>query len=445
MAYRIETDSLGQVKVPQDAYYGPQTQRAVENFPVSDLRLQPKFIWAQGVIKKAAALANMDATRLDRKIGEAIVTAAEEVISGKFNDQFVVDVYQAGAGTSQNMNANEVIANRAIEILGGARGDYQLIHPNDHVNMAQSTNDTIHTAIHIAALAAIEPDLLDSLKGLADALSDKAEAFDPIIKSGRTHLQDATPIRLGQEFSGYASMIDHGITRVQVATDAIKELNIGGTAVGTGINADPEYARRMINYINEITGLDFRPVENAFEGMQNTDAIVELSGALRTVATSLIKIADDLRLLSSGPRTGLNEINLPAVQPGSSIMPGKVNPVVAEMMNMICYQVMGNDMTVVRAGQAGQLELNVMMPVIGYNILHAIKILTNGVQTFTERCIKGITANESVCEAYAERSLSIVTALSPHIGYLEAARLAKQALDEDRPIREVVLEETSLS
>ncbi len=440
MEVRIDHDSLGDVHVPKDAYWGPQTQRAVENFPISGLRLQPAFIRAQAIIKRACAKANMELGELDEEIGEAIVKAAEEILDGKLLDQFVVDVYQAGAGTSQNMNANEVIANRAIELLGGQKGDYPRVHPNDHVNRGQSTNDTIPTAIHIAGLEEITHKLLPALETLRAALAEKAAEFDGIIKAGRTHLQDAVPMRLGQEFGAYARMIELGSERVRRASQELVELAIGGNAVGTGINTPEGYKELTVKYINEGTGLSFRPAENPFEAIQNRDAVVNVSGALRTVATSINKIADDLRLLASGPTTGLNEINLPAVQPGSSIMPGKVNPVLAEMMNMVCYGAMGCDHVVSRAGQAGQLELNVMMPVMAYYFLHAIEILMNGAQAFTERCVRGITVNEEVCKAYAEGTPQVVTALSPYIGYEKAAEVLKEALAHDRTIREVVRE-----
>jgi fumarate hydratase class II len=440
MEVRIDHDSLGDVHVPKDAYWGAQTQRAVENFPISGLRLQSAFVRAQAIIKRACAKANMELGELDNEIGEAIVKAAEEVLDGKLLDQFVVDVYQAGAGTSQNMNANEVIANRAIELLGSRKGDYSLVHPNDHVNRGQSTNDTIPTAMHISGLEEITHKLLPALETLREALEGKAREFDPIIKAGRTHLQDAVPMRLGQEFGAYARTIELGIERIEKNAEELKELAIGGNAVGTGINTPSGYKELAVKYINEVTKLDFRPAKNPFEAIQNRDAVVNVSGALRTVATSLIKIADDLRLLSSGPKTGLNEIVLPAVQPGSSIMPGKVNPVLAEMMNMVCYGVMGCDHVVARAGQAGQLELNVMMPVIAYYFLHAIEILANGAKAFTERCVRGITANQEACRTYAESTPQVVTALSPYIGYEKAAEVLKEALAQNKTIREVVQE-----
>jgi len=441
MDYRVDHDSLGDVQVPRDAYWGAQTQRAVENFPVSDLKLQSPFVRAQAIIKRACAQANVALGELDEAIGNAIVQAAEEVMDGEWHDQFVVDVYQAGAGTSQNMNANEVIANRAIEILGGERGEYSVVHPNDHVNRGQSTNDTMPTAIHISALEEITHRLIPALVELRDALQDKADEFDDIVKSGRTHLQDAVPMRLGQEFGAYARMIELGIERVRTNAEELKELAIGGNAVGTGINTPEGYKGKAVDYINEATDLGFRPADNAFEAIQNRDAAVNVSGALRTVATSLTKIADDFRLLSSGPKTGLGEINLPAVQPGSSIMPGKVNPVLAEMLNMIAFGAMGCDQVVSRGGQAGQLELNVMMPVMSYYLLHEIEILSNGAQAFNEKCVQGVTANEAVCQNYAESTPQVVTALSPYIGYEKAAEVLKKALDAGKSIREVVLEE----
>nr|WP_200761046.1 class II fumarate hydratase [Effusibacillus dendaii] len=437
---RISKDSLGEVKVPASAYYGAQTERARQNFPISGLYLPPRFIRAQGIIKRAAAIANRDVGELDREKANAIIQAAEEVIHGKWNDQFVVDVYQAGAGTSQNMNANEVIANRACELLGGERGDTSLVHPNDHVNMAQSTNDTIHVAINISAMEAITHDLLPSLRHLEDELNEKAKQWDPIIKSGRTHLQDAVPMRLGQEFSGYATAVQMRREMIEQVSRRLLLIGLGGNAVGTGINAHPEYSERAIAEIAKFTGLPFQKPRNFFTFVQNPDAAVEISGQLRALAVTLMKIANDIRLLASGPRTGFAEIQLPAVQPGSSIMPGKVNPVLAEMMNMICYQVLGCDMTVSSAGSASQLELNVMMPVIAYNLLHEINILATGVRAFTDRCIVGMEANEERCRYYAEMSTSVATALNPLIGYDKAAELAKQSFRENKTVREAARE-----
>ncbi len=437
MKYRTEHDTLGEVRVPHQAYYGAQTQRAVENFPISGLRLPTAFVHAQAVIKRAAAQANVAAGALDKDIGEALVAAAEEIMAGKFADQFVVDVFQAGAGTSQNMNINEVLANRANELLGGERGVYNPVHPNDHANMAQSTNDTIHTAIHLAAVCETHDRLLPAVARLADALEAKSVEFDHVIKAGRTHLQDAAPVRLGQEFGAYASMIRLSRGRIEAACDGLKPLCIGGTAVGTGLNTDPKFRERVLSHINEATGHAFTSAENLFQAMQSMDAVVEMAGALRVLVTSLLKIADDLRLLSSGPRTGLGEIRLPAVQPGSSIMPGKVNPVMAEMLNMVCFHCLGCDAAIVSAAQAGQLELNVMMPVIAYNLLQEIAILAGGVEAFTRRCVKGVEANEDVCRASAEHSLALATALNPAIGYEKAAKLAQEALKTGTPIREL--------
>ena len=440
MKCRTEHDTLGKVRVPCDAYYGAQTQRAVENFPISGLRLPAAFVRAQAVIKRAAARANMAAGSLTQEVGEALVAATDEVIRGKFADQFVVDVFQAGAGTSQNMNMNEVLANRANELLGGERGVYDRVHPNDHANMAQSTNDTIHTAIHIATVCEIHGRLLPTVGRLAEALEDKAVEFDHIVKAGRTHLQDAAPVRLGQEFGAYATMARLGQRRVEAACDGLRPLCIGGTAVGTGLNTDPDYRKRVIAYINETTGHVFASADDSFEAMQSLDAVVEMAGALRVLVTSLRKIADDLRLLASGPRAGLAEIRLPAVQPGSSIMPGKVNPVLAEMLNMVCFHCLGCDTAIVSAAQAGQLELNVMMPVIAYNLLQEIDILAAGIDAFTSKCVKGVEADEEACRASAERSLALATALNPAIGYEKAAKLAKEALEKGIPIREIARE-----
>lgn len=435
--FRIARDSLGEVRVPASAYYGAQTERARHNFPVSGLRLPPGFIRAQGVIKRAAAIANRDVGALDPSIAAAVIAAAEEVIGGKFHEHFVVDVYQAGAGTSQNMNANEVIANRACELLGGQRGDASLVHPNDHVNMAQSTNDTIHAAMNIAAVEGITRDLLPNLLHLEEELFKKAEQWDSILKSGRTHLQDAVPMRLGQEFGGYANAVKMRREMLKRVSDRLLIIGLGGNAVGTGINAHPDFSEKAIAEVARFTGLPFRKPDNYFTFVQNPDAAVEVSGQLRALAITLMKIANDIRLLSSGPRTGLAEIRLPAVQPGSSIMPGKVNPVIAEMMNMICYQVFGCDVTVASAGSASQLELNVMMPVMAFNLLHAIHILAAGIRVFTDKCIVGMEANEERCMYYAEMSTSVATALNPLIGYDRAAEIAKKAYAGNKSVREV--------
>jgi fumarate hydratase class II len=439
--YRISRDSLGEVRVPGDAYYGAQTERARHNFPISGLRLPARFIRAQGIIKRAAAIANRDVGYLDKKVANAIIQAAEEVIEGKFNEHFVVDAYQAGAGTSQNMNANEVIANRACEILGGKRGDTTLVHPNDHVNMAQSTNDTIHAAMNIAAMEAIAHDLLPSVRLLEEELFKKAQRWDPIVKSGRTHLQDAVPMRLGQEFGGYANAVKLRRQLLEQVSRRLLDIGLGGNAVGTGINAHPEYFQRAIAEVATYTGLPFRKPDNFFSFVQNPDEAVEVSGQLRALATTIMKISNDIRLLSSGPRTGLAELRLPAVQPGSSIMPGKVNPVLPEMMNMICYQVYGCDMTVASAGSASQLELNVMMPVMAFNLLHAIHILATGIRAFTNKCVSGMEANEERCLHYAEMSTSVATALNPLIGYDRAAEIAKRAFTENRSVRQIALKE----
>ncbi|MDG6999251.1 MAG: aspartate ammonia-lyase [Nitrososphaerota archaeon] len=443
--FRIERDFLGEVQVPSDAYFGVQTYRAVKNFPISGLKLPREFIRAQGIIKYSAAKANMAVGRLEKGIGDAITKAAIEVIDGKLDSSFVVDVFQSGAGTSQNMNANEVIANRAIEILGGARGDYKLVHPNDHVNMAQSTNDTIHVAIHIAALESITRDLLPALRRLHTALQGKAREFQDVVKIGRTHLQDAVPITLGQEFSGYASMIEHGIGRVERGSENLRELNFGGTAVGTGLNAHPNFTELAVKEVVSLTNIEFRKASNMFEATQNLDAAVEASSSLSVLAVSFTKIANDLRLLSSGPAAGLGEILLPSVQPGSSIMPGKVNPSIAEMFNMAAMQIVGNDLTVTLAGQAGQLELNVMMPVTAWNLLSSVKIAANASKVFAERCVDGITANYDVCRKFAEMSSQLATALSPKIGYEKAAEIAKKSVTTKRSIRDVAKEMTSLS
>jgi fumarate hydratase class II len=443
--FRIERDFLGEVKVPSDAYYGAQTLRAVHNFPISGLKLPREFIRAQGIVKLSAARANMELGLLDKKIGNAIVQAAREVIDGKLDSSFVVDVFQAGAGTSQNMNANEVMANRALEILGEKLGNYKLVHPNDHVNMAQSTNDTIHVAIHISSLESIMKDLIPSLQILEQSLANKAEQFKDIVKIGRTHLQDAVPITLGQEFSGYASMIRHGINRIREVSNGLKELNFGGTAVGTGLNAHPRFTELAVREVNSLTGLDFKKAENMFEATQNLDAVCAVSASLKVLAVSFTKIANDLRLLSSGPSAGLGEINLPSVQPGSSIMPGKVNPSVAEMFDMVSFQLFGNDLAVAMSGQAGQLELNVMMPSAAWNILESIKIASNASRVFAKLCVDGITSNETVLRRYAEMSSALATALSPKIGYEKAAEIAKKAVATKRSIRELAEEMSGLS
>ena len=441
---RTERDSLGEKEVPTEAYYGIQTQRAVENFPVSGLSQHSGYIQATALVKEAAAEVHMQLGLLDDRLGKAIVQAAQEIAQGRLRDQFVVDVFQAGAGTSHNMNANEVIANRAIEILGGKKGDYSVVHPNDHVNMAQSTNDVIPTVIRISTLLMLRK-LLPTLRELQRALNGKALEFDHVVKSGRTHLQDAVPIRMGQEFGGYGRAIQYDIRRIEQASDDLKRLGIGGTAAGTGLNAHPDYHPMMVKHLSRLTGTHLRSSGNLFESMQNTADFLHLSAALRTLATTLTRIANDLRLLASGPMTGLNEVILSAVQPGSSIMPGKVNPSMAEMLNMVCFHVIGNDAAVSQACQAGQLELNVMMPIIAYNLLQSIDILDNGVQAFTEKCVKGLEANEEYCKRWLDGSMGIATALNPYIGYSQAAKVAQEALASKKTVRQVVLEKEILT
>ncbi len=442
--YRIEKDSLGEVKVPLEAYYGAQTTRALDNFPISGIRPHPISIRSMVYIKKAAAKVNNELGCLDNKKSEAIINAADRIIEGEFKDQFVVDVYQAGAGTSFNMNVNEVIANIAIESLGGEKGNYSVIHPNDHVNFGQSTNDVFPATMRISALYLLK-ELFPVVDALVKSFNKKADEFDKTIKSGRTHLQDAAPITLGQEFSGYADAVSKSAKKIKKASDALKELGVGGTAVGTGLNSHPDYKERIIKELQKITNLDIRGTANYFEAMQSNAPIAEVSGALKVLAIELIRIANDLRLLSSGPKTGLAEITLPAVQPGSSIMPGKVNPVMAEMLNMVCFSIIGNDLTITMASQAGQLELNVMMPIMQYKLLDSISILTSAMKAFTDKCIKGITANEDRCNQYATNSMSIVTALNPYIGYSKAADIAKESLLTGKSIKEVVLSKKLLS
>ena len=433
---RIENDSLGEVRVPADALYGAQTQRAVENFPISGQRVGRGFIQALGLIKKAAALTNEELGNLDGKIAEAIATAAGEVAVGEWDGEFVVDVYQTGSGTSTNMNANEVMAHRANQILGHDAS----VHPNDHVNFGQSSNDVIPSAIHIAARLAMERELIPSLTHLRDALSEKAGAFDHIVKSGRTHLMDATPIRLGQQFGGYAHQLTKGIERVRRASEELAELALGGTAVGTGINTHPEFAPRVIALVSAELDLDFIEAENHFEAQAAKDAAVNAAGALNTIATSFFKIADDIRWLASGPTSGISEILIPAVQPGSSIMPGKVNPVMCEAMMMVAARVMGNHTTVTIAGQRGNFELNVMMPVLAQALLESITLLSNVARTFADRCVKGIEANEPRAKELLEKNPSIATALNPYVGYDKATEVAKEAARKGLSVRDVVEE-----
>jgi aspartate ammonia-lyase len=439
MPYRLEKDSLGTVEVPEYAYYGAQTARAVENFPISGLKPHPALVWATVVIKKCAARANMSTGRLDANVGQAIIQAADEILSGKLPDQFVVDPFQAGAGTSHNMNANEVLANRAAELLGGSRGCYDLVHPNDHVNMAQSTNDVFPTAMRLACLRQMER-LELALEAFSGSLRQKGEEFDGILKSGRTHLQDAVPIRLGQEFEAWAKAVDGSLAGIRRTASDLQKLGIGGTAVGTGMNAEAEYIDAIVVGLAAETGFNLTRGEDLVERMQNMDPFVALSSGLKGLAVNLSRIANDLRLLASGPRTGLDEITLPPVQPGSSIMPGKINPSMAEMTNMVAFQAIGADTTVTMAAQAGQLELNVMMPVIAFNLLFAMEILTNAVAKLTSACIDGIVAHPEKCRSYLEGSLGLATVLAPHIGYMAAAEVAKEAVASGRSIAEVVLD-----
>ncbi|HJU89614.1 MAG TPA: aspartate ammonia-lyase [Gemmatimonadaceae bacterium] len=440
---RTEKDPLGPLEVPSDALYGVQTLRASKNFPISGIRPLPVFVDATVWIKKAGALTHKETGRLDAKLADAIVRAADEVLGGQHRDQFIVDVFQAGAGTSHNMNANEVLANRANELLGQKRGTYSPVHPNDHVNMAQSTNDVIPTAIRLASLALLRP-LSKSLGILRDALLAKGDEFDNIIKSGRTHLQDAMPIRLGQEFRAYGRTIERNRRRIERAADDLRDLGIGGTAVGTGVNAEPEYPALMIKHLSAITGLTLREGDDRIQLMQSMGDVAAFSGQLRTLAVDLGKISSDLRLMASGPRTGLDEIRLPAVQPGSSIMPGKVNPSIPEMVNQVCYQVMGNDACVAISAEHGQLELNVMMPVIAYNVLLSMQILATSMETLAERTVKGIAANEEQCQYWLERSAALATALAPQIGYAKAADISKRSVAEGKLIRDLVRDEQVL-
>ena len=444
METRIEKDSLGDRAIPAGAYYGVQTDRAMENFPISGLRPKPAYVDATIHIKKAAAIVNKELGLLDATKADAIVRAADEILGGKMREWFVVDVYQAGAGTSHNMNCNEVLANRAIEFLGGKKGDYKLVSPNDHVNMAQSTNDVCPTAIRIGAAMETRK-LLPVVRTLGDALARKAKEFDAIVKSGRTHLMDAVPLRLGQELGAYAFNVRKHAAAIEHAVDASYELGIGGTAVGTGLNAHPEFRPRMVEELSKQTGIPFRQAGDYFEAMQSLRPMLELSGAIRNFAHDLSRICNDIRLLGSGPKTGLAELNLPAVQPGSSIMPGKVNPSMAEMLNQVCFQVIGCDTTVLMSAQAGQLELNVMMPVVAFNLLHELEILRNAVDVFVRFCVNGLTANADRCQAYAEGSTSVVTVLNPHIGYLAGAEIAKEYIKSGKPIRQLVLEKGLLN
>ncbi len=441
VAVRIERDSMGEMQIPSDRLYGAQTERARQNFPISKLRFGRRFVEALGAIKRTAAAVNEELGLLDAERADAIRRAATEVMEGRLDDHFVLDIFQTGSGTSTNMNANEVIANRAIQLMGGEVGSRDPVHPNDHVNKGQSSNDVIPTATHVSGLVAIERELLPALGVLRESLAARAEEFDHVAKAGRTHLQDATPVRLGQEFAGYASQIANGIRRLDDVRGALGELAIGGTAVGTGINTHEEFGARMSKGLTDLLGVQFQEASNHFEAQSSRDAVVEASGALRTVAVSLTKIANDLRWLSSGPRTGLGEIDLPAVQPGSSIMPGKVNPVMAESVLQVCAQVIGNDAAIVVGGQSGSLELNVMIPVMAHNLLESVEILSSVSVEFARRCVDGITVNEERCRRNVESTAALATVLVPVIGYDKAAEIAKRSLKEDRTLRELVLEE----
>jgi len=443
--YRREKDSMGPVNVPKEAYYGAQTQRAIDNFPISGWRFERELIYALGLIKYGAAKVNSELGLLQGRMARAIQTASDEVMGGKWDAEFVVDIFQTGSGTSTHMNANELIANRANEILGGRKGIYQPIHPNDHVNLGQSSNDVFPSCIHIASMILLRKRLLPALEGIQTALKRKEKDFRPVLKIGRTHLQDATPIRLGQEFGGYAQQVASGIRRIRNATESLAELPLGGTAVGTGINTHPLFSKKVISIIRRKTGYPFREAVDHFEAQGARDAAVDMSGALKTTAVSLMKIANDIRWLGAGPRCGIGEIRLPETQPGSSIMPGKVNPVIAESLIQVCAQVIGSDAAITLGGLSGNFELNVMMPLIAHNLLQSIRLLANGVDNFSRRCIEGLEADRERCEEMIEKSLALATALTPKIGYDEAARVAKKAYDQRKTIRQVVEEEGVLS
>ncbi len=442
--FRVEKDSLGELRVPVEAYYGVQTARAVDNYPISGIRPHPVFVHAYAHIKRAAAVVHQDLGLLEPERAKAVVSAADELLSDKLLPQVVVDVYQAGAGTSTNMNMNEVIANRAIELMGGKRGDYSKLSPNDHVNMAQSTNDTYPAAMRIG-LCMKTPDLLRELDRMAASFESKAKEFDSIIKSARTHLQDAVPLRLGQEFGGYASILRRCSKRIAAAEAELRQLNLGATAAGTGMNAHPKYRFKVAKEISAQTGIEFRPAENLFEVTQSLGDFLHFSSTLRLLALELAKIVSDLRLLASGPRTGFAEITLPAVQPGSSIMPGKVNPSMAEMMNQVCFQVAGFDSTVAFCAQAGQLDLNVMMPVVNYNLQQALHVLETSIRVFTDRCVSGITADALRCEYFFHTSVGMATIMNTHIGYMKAAELAKESVKRNVSIVDLIREHKLLT
>ena len=444
MKFREEQDSMGNVKVPADAYYGSQTQRALDNFPISGLKFQAAFIHALALVKQGAAKVNQKLGLLDPELANAISRAAREVMDGKHDSQFVVDIFQTGSGTSTNMNMNEVVASRANEILTGQKGGKSPVHPNDHVNLGQSSNDVIPSVIHISALMLIHERLIPSLAALNNDLAAKADEFKDIRKLGRTHLQDAVPMYLGQEFSGYARQIELAVDRLRSVEPRLAELALGGTAVGSGLNTHPDFANQVIALISNHTGLAFTEAQNHFEAQAGRDAAVETSGALKTLAVSLVKIANDVRWLASGPRSGIGEITLPSLQPGSSIMPGKVNPVIPEAVVQVAAQVMGNDTAIMMGGQAGNFELNVMLPVIAYNLLQSISLLASVAALFATKCIAGLTANREACAGYIEKSLALVTALVPEIGYDRAAAVAKKAYESGKTIREIAVEEKIL-
>ncbi|MGC9504586.1 aspartate ammonia-lyase [Baaleninema sp.] len=438
--YRTEKDSMGERQIPANAYYGIQTLRATENFPISGLKPLPTYVDACVLIKKATATANSELGCIPQDIAEAIVNAAEEVLNGQFREQFVVDVYQAGAGTSHHMNVNEVLANRALELLGDAKGNYSRVSPNDHVNYGQSTNDVIPTAIRVGSLLALDRIFFPALDAAIASLHRKADEFQNIVKSGRTHMQDAVPVRLGEVFRAWGTILSDHRRRVQFAAEDLKVLGLGGSASGTGLNTHPRYRFRVAELLSEYIGQSLQSAPHLMAAMQSLSPFVSVSGSLRNLAQDLVKISHDLRLMDSGPKTGLKEIQLPPVQPGSSIMPGKYNPVMAEMTSMVCFQVMGYDQAIALCAQAGQLELNVMMPLVAYDLIHSIEILGNTISALKTRCIDGITANGDRCAAYAEGSLALVTALNPHIGYLNAAAIAKESLETGKSLRQLVLE-----
>lgn len=442
--YRIEKDSIGQKQVPVDAYYGVQALRGAENFPITGCKAHPEQIRALADIKKACALANCEVGLMDQRICDAIVQACDEILAGRFHEDFIVDPIQGGAGTSLNMNANEVVANRAIEILGGKKGDYTIVHPNDHVNYGQSTNDVIPTSGKLTVIRLIDR-LIGELNDLHDALKVKGDEFDHILKMGRTQMQDAVPIRLGQEFRAYAVAVRRGITRIEKARESMRTVNMGGTAIGTGLNANKTYYQRIVPILAEVSGMELQQAEDLIDSTQNLDAFVEVSGAVKACAVTMSKIANDLRLMSSGPRTGFGEINLPAKQNGSSIMPGKVNPVIPEVVSQVAFKIIGNDVTITMAAEAGQLELNAFEPVLFYCLFQSLDTLANASRTFVDNCISGITANEERCRDLVENSVGIITAICPHVGYQPAADIAKKALRTGESVRSLIVREGLLT